>query len=632
MSKTNLRNPLVSIVTPSYNSGRFIEESIKSILSQDYPNIEHIIQDGASDDNTVDILKKYAHPKYRDKIKWISQRDNGPVDAYNQALLRARGEIVLFLGADDILMPGSVSWGVRIMAKFPKVAVIYGDEYIIDEKSRILKTFIPKAYNFTKLLCLELVPPAEASFIRRSAFEKVGFYLDKSLKNAPDYELWVRIGLKYPIKHVRHFITKYRWHPKSRSRNPNFIYSFVHEKKQVMDKLFLSPTTPNDIKRLKNRAYTGLYFWAASMQINSGANYDALNYLIRALQVDPSEKKLDEYIKYWKQTSLNNEYKNQGKIVLNNSQPLVSVVTPSYNSGRYLEECIRSVLDQDYPYVEHIIQDGDSTDNTKRILKKYQILQYQHRLKIFSEPDMGQSDGLNRAIQKSKGDIILVLNADDILLPHAVSWAVENMAKYPNVGVIYGDAYIINENGEIINIYSAKNYSFEELLCVELVPPSQAAFIRRKALEKVGFWADSTLDTCPDYEMWVRIAQKFAMKHVWGVVTKYRHYRSPQLDSKMPRMTKRFVAAKKEVMDRLFNSQKTPKEIKKLRRRAYASLDLWASQVAFDMKQTQEGVYYVLRSFLRRPTLPAFLRILQIAKMFTYFAALRTIKFLKSAF
>lgn len=298
------------------------------------------------------------------------------------------------------------------------------------------------------------------------------------------------------------------------------------------------------------------------------------------------------------------------------SKPLVSIVTPSYNSGRFIEDCIKSILVQDYPNIEHIVQDGGSTDETKRILKKYQKKQYKNRIRIFIEPDKGQSDALNRAIQKSKGDVILVLNADDMLMPYAVSWGVEQLKKNPNVGVIYGDTYIIDEDGEITDIYKAHDYDFERLLCVELVPPAQAAFIRRSALEKVGFWADETLDTCPDYEMWVRIAQKFPMRHVWGVVTKYRHYRSPQLDSKMPRLTKRFVAAKREVMDRLFESKSTPEEIKKLRRRAYASLNQWASQCAYGLGQPKQAFFYLVKSFLLMPTRDKLLKILEELKTF----------------
>lgn len=590
--------PLVSIVTPSYNSERYIEECIKSILSQDYPYVEHIIQDGASTDKTIDLLKKYSHDEYENRIRWFSEPDKGPAFADNKAFLKAKGDIILVLNADDVLMPNACSWAVKNLAKNPKVGAIYGDVQIIDEKGNDIKTELSRPYNFIKLICSEIVLPAQATFIRRTAFEDVGFYFDESLRNCGDYDLWIRIGFRYPIKHVRGIVTKFRWHSKSHTRNAHLIEDFIDQKKLVLDKLIQNPKTPQRIKTLKEHAYAGLYFWAASMAIDSRAKYQALKYLNQSLMIKPSEKRLDDYILYWKQAVDNNKNYKITKTG-DNKLPLVSIVTPSYNSGKYIEECIQSVLSQDYPYIEHIIQDGSSTDKTKNILKIYQKPQYQHKIKIYVELDNGQSDALNRAIQKAKGDIILVLNADDMLMPYAVSWGIDQMKNYPEYGVIYGDSYIIDENDQIIDINKSKEFDFERLLCVELVPPAQAAFIKRSALEKVGFWADATLDTCPDYEMWVRITQKFPMKHVFGVITKYRHHDEPQQDSGKRRTTQRFVSAKREVMDRLFNDPKTPEKIKKLRRRAYASLDLWASQTAYDLGQPRQAFLYLLRSFVR---------------------------------
>ncbi len=613
--------PLVSIVTASYNSGRYIEKCIKSILAQDYSNIEHIIQDGGSTDQTKRILKKYQNPRYTKRIKIFIEPDKGPAYAANKAFLKSKGDIILVLGADDLLETNACSWAVENLAKYPDVAAIYGDVRIIDNNDRTIKVEYSKQFNLIKLICSEFVIPAQATFIRRTMFKKVGFYFDETIQNCGDYDLWLRIGLKYPIKYISGITTNFRWHKESDTRSVNLIEDFITQKKLIMDLLFKNPKTPQYIRNLRKRAYTGLYFWAASMQIDSGATFDAVKYLTKSLLVKPSEEKLDNYISYWKQAV---HKKGYGEL------PLVSIVTTSYNSGQYIEDCIQSILNQDYPYIEHIIQDGASKDNTNNILKKYQKLQYAHRLKIFSEPDNGQSDGLNKAIQKSQGDIILVLNADDMLMPYACTWGVEQIKKYPEAGVIYGDTYTVNESGEIIDINKTHDYDFEKLLCVELVPPAQAAFIRRSALEKVGFWADATLDTCPDYEMWTRLIQKFPMKHVFGVITKYRIYKSPQLDSKKPRMTKRFVAAKKEAMDRLFNSSKTPVKIKKLRRRAYASLDLWASHVAFDMKDPKNGVYFMLKSFIRYPTIGTYISIRQTFRMFVYFATLRVIKSLKS--
>lgn len=273
-------------------------------------------------------------------------------------------------------------------------------------------------------------------------------------------------------------------------------------------------------------------------------------------------------------------------------RPLVSFVTPCFNSGQFIESCIKSVLSQDYPYVEHIVQDGVSTDGTVNILKKYK-----EKVAWISEPDKGQSDGLNKALKRCKGDIILVLNADDELLPHAASWAAENMAKHPEAAVVYGDQYVIDAHGEIISEcrYDLIPYDFAKLLCVELVPPAQAAFIRRTHLEQVGLGTDPELDTCPDYEMWVRLGSKFPMVYVRGFITRYRWYRRA-IDSKQLRTVERFIESKREVMNRVFDNPDTPEEIKKLRQRAYASLDVWAAMTEIDEGSKRQSLRYLYRA------------------------------------
>ena len=163
-------------------------------------------------------------------------------------------------------------------------------------------------------------------------------------------------------------------------------------------------------------------------------------------------------------------------------EPLVSVVTPSFNSAKFIERCIKSVLSQDYPYMEHIVQDGGSTDGTVDILKRYE-----GRIKWYSEKDKGQSDGLNKTIQCCRGEIIGVLNSDDEYLPHAARWAVENMAHHSQMGVIYGQQENIDENGSIISVSKGPSpYNFKKLFCCDQIIPAQAAFIRRSSFEAVG--------------------------------------------------------------------------------------------------------------------------------------------------
>ena len=256
-------------------------------------------------------------------------------------------------------------------------------------------------------------------------------------------------------------------------------------------------------------------------------------------------------------------------------RPLVSIITPSFNSGKFLEECIQSVLNQDYPYVEHIIQDGGSKDRTLKILKKYSTPKYKNKVKWISNPDKGQSDGLDKAIKLATGEVILVLNADDVLLPYACSWGVLHLKLNPDVAVVYGDEYIIDETGKIIHEYTGPRYEYEKLLCVEIVPAAQTAFIRRSYFEQVGLGADSTLSTCPDYEMWVRIGARFSMKYSPGFVCKYRWHTGSE--GQQPSMILKMVEAKKQVMNRVFNDKKTPKRIKKLRKRAYAGVEIWGA-------------------------------------------------------
>ncbi|MFC1705131.1 glycosyltransferase family 2 protein, partial [Nanoarchaeota archaeon] len=247
-------------------------------------------------------------------------------------------------------------------------------------------------------------------------------------------------------------------------------------------------------------------------------------------------------------------------------KPLVSVVTPCFNSSDYLKGCIKSILSQDYPNVEHVIHDSTSADGTLDILKHYN-----KKVRWVSKRDKGQSDGLNRALQRAKGDIIIVLNADDELLPHACSWAVKQFKKYPNMAVIYGDVNIIDSHGKAIEKFHGPDpYNFEKIFCVEEVIPAQAAFIKRKAFEAVGFYADTTQPTCPDYEMWVRIGLKFPMKHVPGFVTRYRRHTGS--GSCQNSLVYELIRTKRNVIKRTIKNKSTPDSILKLKRRAHAGV------------------------------------------------------------
>lgn len=187
--------PTVTIVTPSYNQGLFIRETIESVLSQDYPAIEYMVIDGASTDDTVSILKSYGS-----RISWISEPDRGQSEAINKGWKRATGEILAWLNSDDIYLPGAISAAVAYLQNHPDVALIYGDGFHISQDGQPLGRFPSEPFSSERLkeTCFIAQP---ATFVRRSAIEQVGFIRD-CLRYCMDYDLWIRLSKRYRLQYV----------------------------------------------------------------------------------------------------------------------------------------------------------------------------------------------------------------------------------------------------------------------------------------------------------------------------------------------------------------------------------------------------------------------------------------------
>ena len=176
----------VTIVTPSFNQARFLGRTIESVLSQPYDNIEHIVIDGGSTDGSVDILCSYG-----DRIRWISERDDGQADAINKGFARSTGDIRAYLNSDDTLTPGAVSAVVDFFASNPEVDLVYGDANYIDEDDVVTGKYATAEYSFARLMfdCCICQP---AAFWRKSIGDQVGPF-DASLHLVMDYDYWLRV-------------------------------------------------------------------------------------------------------------------------------------------------------------------------------------------------------------------------------------------------------------------------------------------------------------------------------------------------------------------------------------------------------------------------------------------------------
>jgi glycosyltransferase involved in cell wall biosynthesis len=219
-------HPRISIVTPSLNQGEFIEETILSVLSQEYPNLDYIVMDGGSSDRTLEILRSYS-----DRLQWVSEKDRGQADAINKGLRMAGGEIIAYLNADDLLLPGSLEKVARTFLENPQTMWVTGRCHIITETGQETR----KPITAYKNLWLRIHHPSflyitdyisqPATFWRASLHNELG-YLDESLHYALDYEYFLRLNSKYPLVILPDPLAAFRVH--SQSKNANAFHRNVY--------------------------------------------------------------------------------------------------------------------------------------------------------------------------------------------------------------------------------------------------------------------------------------------------------------------------------------------------------------------------------------------------------------------
>ena len=271
--------PRVSIVTPSYNQGQFIEETIRSVLLQGYPNMEYIIMDGGSNDSSVDVIHKYE-PWL---AYWVSEPDKGQADAINRGWRMATGNVIAYLNSDDTYCPEAIRTVVEHFLQYPDVGMVYGDSLIIDDKGVVLREHRLPDMSFDVVLRWLTPISQPAVFLRRETIAAMGM-TNSDLEYAMDFDLWLRVGVEFKMKHISHLLANARSHPKAKTR-ADPMKSF--DETILVVEGFFSRNLPAELSALKSGALGARYLNKAYFYYAAGEMASARAWTKKAFRLNP---------------------------------------------------------------------------------------------------------------------------------------------------------------------------------------------------------------------------------------------------------------------------------------------------------------------------------------------------------
>lgn len=267
--------PRVTIVTPSFNQAQFLEQTIQSVLGQDYPNLEYMVVDGASTDGSVEIIQRYA-----DRLSWwVSEKDRGQGEAINKGFARATGDIVGWLNSDDVYQPGAIATAVEAFRSRPEVGLIFGDVLAIDGENHVLNLMRCGDWGLDELMSFHILNQPGV-FMKRAVLEQAG-YLDPNYHYMLDTHLWLRIAQIAPMMYVRKTLAAGRFHPLA--KNLAAAPRFGVEALRIVDWMQTQPVLAARFRQISRKVWAGAYRINARYLLDFGKSWPALKFYIKSL-------------------------------------------------------------------------------------------------------------------------------------------------------------------------------------------------------------------------------------------------------------------------------------------------------------------------------------------------------------
>lgn len=250
--------PLVSLITPVYNRENLLEETILSILAQDYLNLEYIVIDDGSTDNTLAVIMKYDR-----KLVWRHQINSGESAAVNSGFALAQGEILGVVNSDDPLLPGAVNTIVDFFQAHPDVMVVYPDWLMIDAEGKLIKEMPSPDYDYLNMLRWHRCMPGPGTFFRREVIERLKGR-DCGFRYVADFEFWLRAGLEMKFARLPEYLATFRQHSDSASVCRQG-WAMAKEHIRLVRLFYARPDLPACVYKLKREAFSSAFFVAGGV-------------------------------------------------------------------------------------------------------------------------------------------------------------------------------------------------------------------------------------------------------------------------------------------------------------------------------------------------------------------------------
>lgn len=477
--------------------------------------------------------------RHADRIAWIDRPGLGRAEAVNEAAARSRGEIMGWLGVGDFHFDDTLRIVAEAAERHPGIDCFFGDAMLADPSGRPIAEFNASWRPHRGARGPRLCPAAV--FIRRRALERVG-PLDERLRFWADYELWLRleragarfmqihrllgarrVGLGEPapsdfatipgrpsldeLMEVRQgmtrpqpFVAACGWYGATRAIGDAMQVHPAHGLVDAVQNALGARRRWGGGRRRGAFEALAIAAWASGIFIagKSATEFRVkIRQPLRLRRLQALRRRLFR-LRHHASRPLSLP-RDASRSAVPATPPVISIVTPSFNQGHVLEATLRSVLEQGYPALEYVVQDGGSTDASGEILARYGP-----RLTFWeSAPDGGQSTAINRGMRRTTGEIMAYLNSDDLLLPGSLAYVARYFHAHPEVDVVYGHRILIDQDGREIGRWILPRHDDHAIAYADYVP-QETMFWRRRAWERIGARIDESFRFAMDWDLILR--------------------------------------------------------------------------------------------------------------------------------